>query len=117
MEHMARSILEGTRELLEGYRLLDAEAEAAEPRSRAARKSERRVEAAYRDALAELFDTSHLLSDVRRRSSGADPKDEVLVEVVGEVLKRREIYRHLSNAADRVTRAGEILGDIIAKTT
>jgi hypothetical protein len=32
-----------------------------------------------------------------------------------EVFKRREIYRHLSNAGDRVAHAGECLHDIVVK--
>ena len=39
------------------------------------------------------------------------------VAFVVEILKRREIYRHLSNAADRVVVAGEVLHDIVVKVT
>jgi hypothetical protein len=31
------------------------------------------------------------------------------------MLKLREIYRHLSNAADRVDKAANVLGDIVVK--
>ena len=31
------------------------------------------------------------------------------------ILKRREVYRHLSNTADRVENAGSILHDIIVQ--
>ena len=48
-----------------------------------AKKLENRVEGLYRKALSELF-------------KGADEICEVL-----DILKMREIYRHLSNAADR----------------
>jgi len=33
------------------------------------------------------------------------------------ILKTREIYRHLSNAADKVDEAANIIGDILVKTT
>ena len=33
-----------------------------------------------------------------------------------EALKRREIYRHLSDAADHIAHAGDILHDIIVKS-
>ncbi len=32
-----------------------------------------------------------------------------------EIMKRREVYRHMSNAADRVARTAEVLHDIVAK--
>ena len=32
------------------------------------------------------------------------------------ILKKREIYRHLSNAADHAAGAANIIGDIIMKT-
>ncbi len=34
---------------------------------------------------------------------------------VMEVFKKREVYRHMSNAADRLARAGEVLRDIVVK--
>ena len=33
------------------------------------------------------------------------------------MLKMREIYRHLSNAADRSDEAANLIGDIVAKMT
>ena len=35
------------------------------------------------------------------------------INLVIEIFKRREVYRHLSNAADRLARAGEVLHDIV----
>ena len=58
---------------------------------------ENRVEEVYRLALAELFqqakDLNHML----------------------QILKLRETYRHLSNAADRGDEAANILSDIVVK--
>jgi len=34
-----------------------------------------------------------------------------------KMLKLREIYRHLSNAADRGDEAANVLADIVVKTT
>jgi hypothetical protein len=33
------------------------------------------------------------------------------------VIKMREVYRHLSNAADRGDEAANIIGDIVVKST
>jgi hypothetical protein len=55
------------------------------------------VEKVYREALADLF---------------SDPQD---LDDVMEILKLREIYRHLSNAADRGDQAANVIGDIVVK--
>jgi uncharacterized protein Yka (UPF0111/DUF47 family) len=57
------------------------------------------VEWVYREAVADLF---HM------------PKD---VEHIVEMLKLREIYRHLSNAADRGDEAANVITDIVVKLT
>jgi predicted phosphate transport protein (TIGR00153 family) len=58
---------------------------------------ENQVEAIYRQALADLFH---------------QPKD---ADHIVQMLKLRETYRHLSNAADRGDEAANILSDIVVK--
>jgi predicted phosphate transport protein (TIGR00153 family) len=62
-----------------------------------AKALENRIEHIYREALADLFRT---------------PED---IAGVMQVLKLREIYRHLSNAADRGDEAADVIGDIVVK--
>lgn len=62
-----------------------------------AKALENRVEHVYREAVADLF---------------SGPQD---VEHVVEMLKLREVYRHLSNAADRGDEAANIIADIVVK--
>lgn len=64
-----------------------------------AKALENRVEAVYREAIASLF---------------SGPED---VHHVVEMLKMREVYRHLSNAADRGDEAANIIADIVVKKT
>jgi len=64
-----------------------------------AKALENRVENVYREALAELF---------------SGPED---VKHVVKMLKKREVYRHLSNAADRGDEAANIIADVVVKTT
>ena len=64
-----------------------------------AKALENRAESVYRSAIADLF------------------KDIKTVEDMVEILKMREIYRHLSNAADRGDETANIIGDIIVKMT
>ena len=60
-----------------------------------AKKAENFVEHRYREGLVELFKTNDVI----------------------KILKTREIYRHLSNAADRVVESADIIGDILVKNT
>lgn len=62
-----------------------------------AKALENQAESIYREAIADLFN---------------GPQD---VEHVVEMLKLREIYRHLSNSADRGDEAANIIGDIVVK--
>lgn len=64
-----------------------------------AKKLENQVELLYREAVSKLF-------------SNAKDIGEIL-----DILKMREIYRHLSNAADRADEAANILSDIAVKIT
>ena len=62
-----------------------------------AKKLENLAESIYREALADLF---------------KGPED---VHHIVYMLKMREIYRHLSNAADRGDEAANIIGNIVVK--
>jgi predicted phosphate transport protein (TIGR00153 family) len=64
-----------------------------------AKALENRVERVYREAVAALF-------------TGPDDIQHVM-----KMLKLREIYRHLSNCADRGDQAANIIQDIVVKMT
>jgi predicted phosphate transport protein (TIGR00153 family) len=64
-----------------------------------AKALENRVETVYREAIADLF-------------SGPESIHHVV-----EMLKLREVYRHLSNAADRGDEAANAIADIVVKLT
>jgi predicted phosphate transport protein (TIGR00153 family) len=61
-----------------------------------AKRSENRIDALYHRAVAELFDSGLAMS---------------------EMLKCREIYRHLKNSADRIDRAADEISVIVIKRT
>jgi predicted phosphate transport protein (TIGR00153 family) len=71
---------------------------ASEHASRA-KALENRVEQVYREAVADLF---------------SGPED---IHHVMEMLKLRELYRHLSNCADRGDEAANVIHDIVVKGT
>ncbi len=64
-----------------------------------AKALENRVERVYREAVADLF---------------SGPED---IHQVMQMLKLREIYRHLSNCADRGDEAANVIHDIVVKMT
>jgi uncharacterized protein Yka (UPF0111/DUF47 family) len=82
--------------LLAMHRLEDHPAVASDHAVRA-KAIENRMERVYREAIAELFQ---------------GPRD---VDHIMEMLKLREIYRHMSNAADRGDEAANIITDILVK--
>ncbi|MBL8929766.1 MAG: DUF47 family protein [Kineosporiaceae bacterium] len=108
----AERLLDGNLALQQGYRLLETDPGAAEASAAAARKAERNCEKAYRRALAELFDVE---ADVARLEASGGPTGGKALAQVMDVMKKREVYRHLSNAADRTARAGDVLHDIVVK--
>lgn len=127
---MADLMHSGAQALQRGYALLASQPLAAEPEAVAAYKTERATEQVYRKALAELFDPQHYLTtltEAQKQDAAAltvltntlsAQESAGLTPAVGfmlEVLKRREVYRHMSNGADRVARVAEVLLDIVAK--
>ncbi len=111
---MAVLLSQGTESLCQGYRKLSQQPLDAEPDAKAARKAERSVEKVYRRAIAELFDEDAIAALLRQ--GGDDAIVKTMMAMIG-MHKRREIYRHLSNAADRLARAGDILHNIIVKNS
>jgi uncharacterized protein Yka (UPF0111/DUF47 family) len=98
--------------LQQGFRKLTINPVDAEQDARAARKAERNIEKIYRRALTTLFNIDEMVKKLDAGEQGS--KTQAMFTVV-EMFKRREIYRHLSNGADRLARAADRLHDIIVK--
>jgi predicted phosphate transport protein (TIGR00153 family) len=97
LERMITLLTDAAMEIYRGVLRLEDHPNVANDHAVRAKALENRVESVYREALADLF---------------KDPKD--LDDVMG-ILKLREIYRHLSNAADRGDQAANVIGDIVVK--
>jgi len=91
---MAEGLLEGAGAIAEAIGALKEDKDKASERVVYAKKLENYVEHCYREALVDFFKDSNLFT----------------------VLKTREIYRHLSNAADHGDEAANIVGNIIVKS-
>jgi len=94
---MVSLLCDAAEEINRGVQRLEDRPNVANDHAVRAKALENRVESVYREAIAALFN---------------GPRD---LEHVVEMLKLREIYRHLSNAADRGDEAANIIGDIVVK--
>jgi predicted phosphate transport protein (TIGR00153 family) len=99
LQRMASLLRDAAHEIHLGVQRLSDHPGVAEDHAVRAKALENRVEHVYREAIADLFNR---------------PQD---VEHIVEMLKLREIYRHLSNAADRGDEAANVLSDIVVKMT
>jgi uncharacterized protein Yka (UPF0111/DUF47 family) len=97
LRRMVSLLRDAAREIHLGVQRLTDHPAIAEDHAVRAKALENRMETVYREALADLFHR---------------PQD---LEHVIEMLKLREIYRHLSNAADRGDEAANVLTDIVVK--
>jgi predicted phosphate transport protein (TIGR00153 family) len=97
MQRMATLLKDAAYEIYQGVMRLQKHPNVAIDHAQRAKALENRVEAVYREALASLF---------------SGPED---IHHVVEMLKMREVYRHLSNAADRGDEAANIISDVIVK--
>ena len=76
------------------------------------RQAERQVEDLYRNALRDMFKGDEYAELTQGASS---PAAIECLDFVLSRMTRREVYRHLSNAADRLAHVGEALRDISIK--
>jgi predicted phosphate transport protein (TIGR00153 family) len=99
MQRMASLLRDAAYELSMAANRLDEHPGVSNDHAQRAKALENRVEEVYREALADLF-------------SGVED-----IQHVVKMLKLREVYRHLSNAADRGDEAANVIADIVVKTT
>ena len=112
MAEIAVLLLAGTVALQQGYAKLSTVPLEGEPGATHARKAERQIEKVYRRALAQLFDVDDVSGALNDNEPGANAR--AMMRVIA-IFKCRELYRHLSNGADRLAHAGDILHNIIVK--
>lgn len=99
MQTMASLLRDAANELFMAVNCLDEHPAVANDHAQRAKALENRVEGVYREALADLF-------------RGAED-----IKHVVKMMKLREVYRHLSNAADRGDEAANVIADIVVKIT
>lgn len=109
---MANLLREGAEALKRGYGKLAVDPTLAEEDALAVGKAERNIEKSYRRAIAALFSAEEHMEKLQNASNQAQA--DALAHVM-ETFKRREIYRHMSNAGDQMANAGTVLHDIVVQ--
>lgn len=112
MLEIAMEYLNAARALQQGFGKLSTDPASAFEDAATARKCERNIEKIYRRALAKLFNVNEMVTMLDANEPGS--KAQAMLKVV-DMFKRREVYRHLSNGADRLARAADRLYDIVVK--
>jgi len=97
MQRMASLLRDAAYELSMAVNRLEEHPGVSNDHAQRAKALENRVEDVYREALADLF-------------SGVED-----IKHVVKMLKLREVYRHLSNAADRGDEAANVIANIVVK--
>lgn len=129
MKVMGDLIRSGTLSLQDGYARLSAGVADVEDSVEATRQAERNIEEAYRNGLTSLFDTrqfievlnshehrsdTHFLGNYLEGQGNLHGAAAKALAYVVDIFRRREILRHLSNTADRVFYAGNVLHEFAA---
>ena len=99
LQEMVTRVREAADELLLAMQRLEKNPMVALDHSRRAKHRENQVERLYRQAISDLFD---------------GPED---VYHVMMMLRTREVYRHVSNAADQADQAANVIGKVVMKMT
>ncbi len=99
LREMVSRVREAADELLLAMQRLEKNPMVALDHSRRAKHRENQVEKLYRQAISDLFH---------------GPED---VHHVMMMLRTREVYRHISNAADQADQAANVIGKIVMKMT
>jgi uncharacterized protein len=94
LRRMANALREAGADITSAVKALREHPQVCQEHIIRAKKTENLVEHVYREALVELFKNPNVVT----------------------ILKTRELYRHLSNAADRGDEAADIIGDILVKS-
>ncbi|MBF0614778.1 MAG: DUF47 family protein [Magnetococcales bacterium] len=106
-------IKDGVVALSTGFKNLEVNPQQVAEDAAAVIKAERNTEKAYRRAISSLFQAdAQMMQELDSNTPGADSK--ALLQVM-DMFKRREIYRHMSNCADHLARAGNVLHDIVVQ--
>ncbi|MBF0185168.1 MAG: DUF47 family protein [Magnetococcales bacterium] len=109
---MATTLREAVISLQRGYEKLERNPATADGEAISASKVHLSIDKTYRRALASLYNIDHALAALQSDAPGA--KEEAMKKVV-DILKRRELYRHIHMCGRQVADAGTVLHGIVVQ--
>lgn len=112
MLEMAVILRESAAALQRGFSKLDTTPGQAEPDAQVGMQTLANVDKVYRKALTTLYSIDDDLAKLRVHADGAEV--QAMMHVV-EMLKRREVYRHLRNIAGKMNECASVLHGIVVQ--
>jgi len=112
MQSILVQLANGTEQLADGIDLFKREPGSAGKPAVAIREAERHVEKIYQQALTDMYKGGGH-EQMLQKIENNDLRH--CAESLIYLMKRREVYRHLSNAADRLAHAAAQLHDMSVK--
>lgn len=109
---MATILRESASALQRGYSKLDKSPAGADSDAVTASQCRFTIDKAYRRALASLYNVDATIQSLQ--ADNADAKVTAMKQVV-DILKRRELYRHLHLAGRQMAEAGSVLHGIVVQ--
>ncbi|MBF0262013.1 MAG: hypothetical protein HQL97_09300 [Magnetococcales bacterium] len=107
---MAVILRESAAALQRGFAKLDTVPAQAEPDAQVGLQCLGNVDRVYRKALSGLYSIDDDINRMRTHTDGAEV--QAMIHVV-EMLKRREVYRHIRNIAAKMNEAAQVLHGIV----
>ncbi|MEO5331127.1 MAG: DUF47 family protein [Magnetococcus sp. YQC-5] len=95
-----------------GYKKLSTSPADADKDAQLITKARKDIEKIFRSALTQLFQGDSYVKKMQDKQAGAEA--EAMTYVL-DIFKRREIYRHLYDAAIDMKQAGKVLHDIVVQ--
>lgn len=111
---MAVALREGAASIQRGYGKLEKSPSQADSDATAAIQCRLGIDKTYRRALASLYSVDEVVQALRTHDGEAEVN---AMNKVIDILKRREIYKHLHDAGDRLAETGTVLHSIIIGLT
>ncbi len=111
MREITAELIGGVAAMRRAAAMLSGDPDGVAAEVRVVHKHERTVDKRYRAAVATLLpaDPARIMGD------GPDAARDALAHLL-DAMRRREVYRHLANAADRMDEGGRVLAEIALST-
>ncbi|MBF0213668.1 MAG: DUF47 family protein [Magnetococcales bacterium] len=109
---MTAALRNAVENLSDGYKKLASAPAESDKDAQLVFKARKNIEKTFRSALTQLFQGDKYIQMMQEKQAGAEAQ---AMSYVLDIFKRREIYRHLLDAAIDMKNAGKVLHDIVVQ--